>query len=76
MIPVVYAVVIARRIPQNSSLFHNARQPTRHPATKGASVLDLTMLLGHKLSSTSKGVPDVLDGVTRCTTSRNAGSTC
>jgi D-serine dehydratase len=27
-------------------------------------VLDLTTLLGHPLSSTSKGVPDVLDGVT------------
>jgi D-serine deaminase-like pyridoxal phosphate-dependent protein len=27
-------------------------------------VLDLTTLLRHKLSSTSKGVPDVLDGVT------------
>jgi D-serine dehydratase len=27
-------------------------------------VLDLTTLTGHKLSSTSKGVPDVLDGVT------------
>src|SRR5882724_10540983 len=28
------------------------------------SVLDLTTLSGHKLSSTSKGVPDILDGIT------------
>ena len=27
-------------------------------------MLDLTTLTGHELSSTSKGVPDVLDGVT------------
>ena len=51
---VVYAVVIAGRIPQDS--LHSLGR-------KGASVLDLTTLAGHKLSSTSKGVPDVLDGV-------------
>jgi len=54
MMSLVYAVVIAGRIPQDS--LHSLGR-------KGASVLDLTTLAGHKLSSTSKGVPDVLDGV-------------
>ena len=51
---VVYAVVIAGRIPQDS--LHSLGR-------KGTAVLDLTTLTGHELSSTSKGVPDVLDGV-------------
>src|SRR3569832_4999 len=36
----------------------------RDPSEERHAVLDLTTLTEHKLSSTSKGVPDVLDGVT------------
>ena len=36
----------------------------RRPSEERHAVLDLSTLTEHKLSSTSKGVPDALDGVT------------
>jgi len=44
-------------------LAHPSRFITKYPPTKGTRVLDLTTLTEHALASTSKGVPDVLDGV-------------